>query len=450
MKKVDDGTSRATRFRAGRELRRQIRRSVHGSWAPPKDRPDPVERLVELDRGRRASLTPIRYARMASSPFAFYRGAAGLMAADLSETPRTGLTVQLAGDAHVGNFGLFATPERNLVFDADDFDETLPGPWEWDLKRLGASLVLVARWNHFSGETGREAARTASASYRHHVRDLARIPYLDAWYSHLDLRSANRLVGGRAQRLFERELAAAQRRTMFRAFPQLARRVGRTARIRDEPPLIRHYSSAVDRRSIEEAFRRYRSSVPEERRTLLDRYRLVDVAEKVVGVGSVGTRCAIGLFLADPDLLEPLFLQVKEALPSVYEPYLGRARFSSHAERVVVGQRLVQEASDLFLGWTHSSGHDFYVRQLRDMRYASDLTALGPNQLLAQAELCGVSLARAHARTGDPAALAGYLGTGAAFDEALARFSEAYARQTERDHAELRRAVKRGRVATAG
>ena len=443
------GRSRAERYRAGRELRRQVRRSAQADWSPARDRADPIDLLRAADGGRVPALLPIRYARMASSPFAFLRGAAVVMARDLSTTRTTGLAVQLVGDAHPGNFGLFATPERDQVFDANDFDETTPGPWEWDVKRLASGLVLVARANRLSGKLGRAAARAAARAYRHRLEALAGMRYLDAWYAHLDLAGAAQEVGAIARRWLRRELPVARLRTGFHAFPRLARRTGAHVRIRDDPPLLRHFDRSGDEAAAREVFRSYRENLADDRRVLLDRYRLVDVAQKVVGVGSVGTRCSIGLFLADPDLEEPLFLQVKEARASVYERYLGRSPYRSHAERVVVGQRLVQEASDLFLGWGRAGPHDFYVRQLRDMKFASDLSSLGPRALLGLAELCGASLARAHARTGDAAAIAGYLGRGEGFDEAMVRFGEGYAHQTEEDHAVLLKAIATGRLPAA-
>jgi uncharacterized protein (DUF2252 family) len=426
-----------------------VRRSTQAVWDPPHDRTDPVDLLVTGNRGKVRELLPIRYARMAASPFGFLRGAAGIMAKDLADTPCTGLRVQLVGDAHVGNFGLFATPERDQVFDANDFDETIAGPWEWDLKRLATSLVLVGRGNQLPRGVVRDAGRTAARAYRTHLQALARMRYLDTWYSHLDLAEASHEVGPRGLRLLQKELPAARQRTGYHAFPRLVRVAGGRARIRDASPLLRHFPRPGDEAIVREAFRRYRSTLPAERCALFDRYRLVDVAQKVVGVGSVGMRCAIGLFLADPDVTDPLFLQVKEAVASVHEPFVGRSPYRNHAERVVVGQRLIQEASDIFLGWGPSGSRDFYVRQLRDMKFASDLTTLGPRQLLGQAELCGTALARAHARTGDAAAIAGYLGQGEAFDQAITRFAEAYARQTEEDHAALRRAIATGRLPAA-
>ncbi len=440
------GLSRASRLRSGRELRHRLRRSTQARWSPAKDRDDPVDLLEAADRGRVRSLLPIRYGRMAASPLGFLRGAATIMARDLATTPRTGLEVQLVGDAHAANFGLFATPERDVVFDANDFDETIVGPWEWDLKRLATSLVLVADLNRLPRRLGRLAARTAARAYRDRMRRFASLPYLETWYAHLDLDEAAREVGAPALRLLRKELPVARQRTGFHAFPHLARPGRRGPRIRDDPPLLRHYAGRAEAAMAREAFRSYRAALPPERRALFDRYRLVDVAMKVVGVGSVGTRCAVGLFLGDPDVVEPLFLQVKEAVASAWEPFVGRSPYANHAERVVVGQRLVQEASDIFLGWGRGGGHDFYVRQLRDMKFVSDMAAVGPKQLPGLAELCGAALARAHARTGDPAAIAGYLGSGGAFDEAVTAFAGAYADQTQRDHAALVRAIARGRL----
>ncbi len=398
------------------------------------------------DAGKVADLLPIRYGRMAVSPFGFLRGAAGIMSRDLSGTPSTGLRVQIVGDAHVANFGLFATPERDQVFDANDFDETIPGPWEWDLKRLATSLLLVAGENRFPRRAARLAAVTAARSYRTRMLRFAGMRFLDTWYSHLDLAEAPHAVGRRALRLLRQEIPRARERTGFHAFPRVAERRHGRARIRDDPPLIRHLAPAREERAVRDAFREYRAALPPERRPLFERYRLADVAQKVVGVGSVGTRCALGLFLGDDDVSEPLFLQVKEARASVHEPFVGRSPYANHAERVVVGQRLVQEASDVFLGWSRSDGHDFYVRQLRDMKFSSELTALGPTALVGQAELCGAVLARAHARTGDAAAIAGYLGPGDGFDTAIVAFAESYARQTVQDHARLKRAIATGRL----
>ncbi|HYA58479.1 MAG TPA: DUF2252 domain-containing protein [Thermoplasmata archaeon] len=436
--------SRAARYRAGKALRHKVPRSSHAHWRPSKDRPDVVELLQVADRDRVTSLLPVRYGRMASSAFGFLRGSAGVMAHDLTSTPSTGLPVQMAGDAHVGNFGIFATPERDEVFDVNDFDETLVGPWEWDLKRLVTSLVLVGRMNGFPGRICRVAVRSAIRAYRDRMEAYARMRYIDIWYAHLDLAEVSLEVRKEGRRLFAREVAEARDRTGFRAFPRMTSLVRGQSRIREAPPLIVHYSTALAERNVREVFERYSAELPPERRDLLDRYVLQDVAQKVVGIGSVGTRCAVGLFLSDRDLLDPLFLQIKEAGSSVFEKYLGPAPYPNHAERVVVGQRSIQEASDIFLGFSSAGGRDYYVRQLRDMKLASDLLALGPRSLFGQAQLCGASLARSHARTGDPAEIAGYLGSGEAFGTALTAFAEAYARQSESDHQTLVTALKRG------
>jgi len=447
-RRVEPGLSnRAARFEAGKALRRRVPRSNHARWSAPKDRPDPLELLRASDRWRIPRLVPIRYGRMALSPFAFLRGSAAVMAYDLAGTPSTGLRVQLAGDAHASNFGIFATPERNRVFDVNDFDETLPGPWEWDVKRLATSVTLVGRQNGATRAETRRATRAAVRSYRLLISEYSRMRYLDTWYSHIDLESVDRLVRRAGRQVIGRAMARARRRTAFHAFPHLVESVGGRWRIRDEPPLTVHYEGSGEETAARSFYDRYRRSLPEERRMLLDRYRLVDVAQRVAGVGSVGTDCSVMLLLADGDVPDPLFLQLKQALPSVLEPYAGASAYRNPAQRVVTGQHLVQEASDVFLGWGQIGTKDVYVRQLRDMKFSFDVGAMGPRALLGHAELCGSALARAHARTGDPAAIAGYLGERDLFDRALVRFAEAYADQTERDHAELRRAIRRGRVA---
>jgi uncharacterized protein (DUF2252 family) len=416
-------------------------------FTAPKDRPDPVELLANTDRTRVRSLLPIRYGRMSASPFAFLRGAAAVMAADLATTPTTGLRVQLCGDAHLCNFGIFATPERDRVFDLNDFDETLPGPWEWDVKRLATSLVVAGRGNGFDRADGRRAAESAVRCYRESMNAFAGMRYLDIWYAHLDLTSLSKQVRREGRKWFDRAMEQAQRRTSLHVFPKMTRRVNGQYRIRDDPPLIAHYRDPADADSSGKFFDRYLRSLPDERRRLLDRYHLVDVAQKVVGVGSVGTVCSVLLLLGDSDLIDPLFLQLKEAGPSALEPYAGASAFPNHAQRVVHGQHLIQEASDIFLGWSALQSRDFYVRQLRDMKFSADITTLGPRAFLGQAELCGTALARAHARSGDPVRISGYLGARDVFDRAVARFAESYADQTERDHRALLRAIKRGRVA---
>jgi uncharacterized protein (DUF2252 family) len=437
--------SRSERRRAGRLLRQKVPRSSHAAWLAPTARDDPLEILARADRGRLPRLLPIRYGRMSISPFTFLRGAAGVMAHDLAHTPRTGLEAQLCGDAHLNNFGMFATPERAQVFDINDFDETLRGPWEWDVKRLATSVVLAGRQNGAVRPFTRNAARRAVRAYRRAMGQFASMRYDDIWYFHLDP-SAARPAPPTSRKLLERAARRARRGTSLHAFPRMAEAAGGRFRIRDARPLIVHYR---DDRALEESrafFERYRATLPDERRMLLDRYHVVDSAQKVVGVGSVGLTCAVLLLVGDPDVPDPLFLQLKEATASALEEVLGRAPYENHAERVVVGQHMVQEASDVFLGWSRHRGRDFYVRQLRDMKFSYDLSTLGPGQFVTQAELCGTALARAHARTGDPAGIGGYLGSGAVFDESVARFAEAYADQTEQDFRQLRTAIRRGRL----
>jgi uncharacterized protein (DUF2252 family) len=439
-------TSRAERLAAGRALRRRVPRSSHATWVAPRDRPDPIRLLEKSDATRVRKLLPIRYGRMATSPFAFLRGSASVMASDLSTTPGTGVRVQLCGDAHLSNFGLFGTPERDTVFDVNDFDETLPGPWEWDVKRLAVSLVGAGRQNGFSRGANRRAVLTAVRCYRESMQAFAGMRYLDVWYSHIDVSSVSEPVKRYGRQLFDRAVERARRQTSLHVFPKVVRRVQGEYRIRDDPPLIAHYRNSSDAASSRTFYERYLRTLPEERRRLLDRYHLVDVAQKVVGVGSVGTVCSVLLLMADSDVIDPWFLQLKEAGPSALEPYAGASRYANHAERVVTGQHLIQEATDAFLGWSSLDSRDFYVRQLRDMKFSSDITALGPKAFVGQAELCGTALARAHARSGDPALISGYLGDRDLFDRALARFAEAYADQTERDYRELLKAIRKGRL----
>jgi uncharacterized protein (DUF2252 family) len=439
----------AQRFADGKALRRRVPRSSHGEWVAPNDRTDPVALLEESNKSRVPRLVPIRIGRMAESPFTFLRGAANIMARDLSGTPTTGLRVQLAGDAHIGNFGMFATPERDRVFDANDFDETLPGPWEWDVKRLATSLVLASQQDRETGLVARKSARAAVRAYREHLTALSQRPYQEVWYSHIDVGSIPESVNRLGRKEVGRAHRRAKRRTGLYAFPKLTEKVRGRYRMKESPPLIQRYEDAVDILESRKFFDQYRATLPPERRMLLERYRLEDVAQKVVGVGSVGTVCSVLLLLADDNADDPLFLQLKEANASVLEPYAGPSRYTSHAERVVVGQRLIQEASDIFLGWSSLAGRDYYVRQLRDMKFSVDVSAMGPKAFLGHAQLCGSALARAHARTGDPATIAGYLGEKATFDEAITEFAVSYAEQTVRDHRALLRAIRSGRIASA-
>ncbi|MCI4324748.1 MAG: DUF2252 domain-containing protein [Thermoplasmata archaeon] len=440
------GETRSARASAGKAARRRVPRSSHASWLPPKDRPDPVEILQEGATSRRRELLPIRYGRMSLSPFAFLRGSAAVMAHDLAGTPSTGFRVQLCGDAHVSNFGVFATPERDRVFDVNDFDETLPGPWEWDVKRLATSVVLVGRQNGLGRLPSRRLARASVRSYRSAMAQFASMRYLDIWYSHIDLSAMPPTVDRAGREEVGGDVRKARGRTGLYAFPKIAERVGRGYRIRDHPPLITHFRRSADDERSREFFDRYRTSLPSDRRMLLDRYHVEDVARKVVGVGSVGTDCSVMLLMADSDLLDPLILQLKEATTSALAPYAGPSRFSDPAERVVVGQRAIQEASDVILGRSASGGRSYYVRQLRDMKFSTDPGGLSAKELGGRAELCGAALGRAHARTGDPARIAGYLGDGEIFDEAVAEFADAYADQVVRDHRTLLQAIRQKRV----
>ena len=436
---------RSARYEAGRALREHVPHEAHAEWAPAPGRPDPIALLQEQAVSRVPDLVPIRYGRMLASPFAFLRGAALVMAADLAETPSSGIRVQLAGDAHVANFGFYASPERDLLFDVNDFDETLPGPWEWDVKRLAASAVVASRSMGHPRSDGLAAARSAAGAYRRATRSLARLRTLDVWYAHIDEAEIAAAAHGPAARMLREVVARAFERDTTHALDLATDHATGEQRIADAPPLIVHRPDLVDVDRLLPRLERYRRTLVSDRRALLARYRLTDVALKVVGVGSVGTRCYVAYLSAGRD--DPLFLQVKEAQASVLERFLGKSRLRSHGERVVAGQRIVQAASDAFLGWgSDHAGHDYYWRQLRDWKGSFDVAAMRPADLDACARLCGAALARAHARSGDPVTLAGYLGAGAAFERSVAAFAASYADQTERDVAALKAAVAAGRI----
>jgi len=404
---------------------------------------------------------PIRWGRMSASPFAFYRGSAVLMAADLAPLPRTELTVQLCGDAHLSNFGLYGSPERELLFDVNDFDETLPGPFEWDLKRLAASFVLACRNNGLDEEVARETALAASRSYREHMTAYAEMRELDVWYSHIvadDLlemvragrinKKASKAVVKAGVKYTEKGFAKARGRDSLQAAGKLTEVVEGLRRIVDQPPLVMHLQELDDSMHGYRLFEQYRATLEDDRRELLSRYEVVDVARKVVGVGSVGTRCIIVLLIGrDND--DPLFLQVKEAGPSVLEPYLGRSRFTHCGHRVVAGQRLTQAASDIFLGWmTGQPGkRHFYWRQLRDMKGSIETELLKGPGLEILATVCGWTLARGHARSGHRIAIASYLGVSDRFDQGIADFAVSYADQAEKDYETVLKAIKRGKIA---
>jgi len=440
------------RITAGKRLRERTPRKSHAGWNPPENRPDPVDLLIENSQGRMEELIPIRYGRMAASPFAFYRGAAAIMASDLAHTPSTGSNIVICGDCHLLNFGGFATTERRLIFDINDFDEVSIAPWEWDVKRLTASFVIAGRANGLKETDSREAALLAAQGYRLRMAEYANMTILEAWYDSLDLNEiiAN-IENKQAKRFYTKKLQQATDKSAHeKEFAKLAFVSGDRPRIIDQPPLIFHMGDMRDeeiRTRVERAVIDYLASLSPERRVLLSRYQLEDVANKVVGVGSVGTFCGIALFTSGGG--DSLFLQFKQARPSVLEPYTGATAFTHAGQRVVVGQRVMQAASDMFLGWYTGRGdfgHHFYVRQLRDAKIKPVVEIMGATELKNYANLCGRALARAHTRSGDAAVLSGYMGKSTSFEEALADFSAAYADQNERDHAALLDAIRAGRV----
>jgi uncharacterized protein (DUF2252 family) len=446
----------------GRELRRTVPRSSHAEFAAAPGRPDPVELLEVQARSRVPELVPIRYGRMLVSPFAFFRGAALIMAQDLAGTPRSGLDVQCCGDAHLSNFGVFASPERRLVFDINDFDETLQGPWEWDVKRLAASVLIAGRDNGLGAAQQHRAVLDTVAEYRAAIGRFAAIGDLDVWYAHLDVENAlaelSPQLRPRQVKRTKRQIAKARTRDSMSTFAKLARDVDGRVRIVADPPLVVPIDQLAEERGRDRLFnrlqrllRRYRESLQHDRRVLLERFELADFARKVVGVGSVGTQAWIALLLGR-DRDDPLFLQVKQAQPSVLEQFTATSEFDNHGERVVTGQRLMQATSDIFLGWVRvGSGPadqrgDFYGRQLRDWKGSVEIDRLGPGAMSTYGRLCGWTLARAHARRGDRIAIAAYLGRKPVFDEAIASFAKAYADQNERDYRALSEAVESGRV----
>jgi uncharacterized protein (DUF2252 family) len=445
--------------------RRAVPRSSHAGWEPGADRPDPVATLEAQGATRVQELLPIRYGRMLESPFAFYRGAAAIMAADLAVTPVSGIRTQLCGDAHLSNFGGFAAPDRSLVFDLNDFDETQPGPWEWDLKRLVASFAIAGRDNGFDVRERRQATRAAARSYREAMRTFAEMRAIDLWYLRLDhdelVARWQSQVSRRRRRSVDRVAEKARTKDSLRALSKLTDRVDGEPRFKSDPPLlvpIHELLPADEERDVAAELRRllrdYQRSLPPQYRRLLDRYRPVDFARKLVGVGSVGTRAWIVLLLG-PREGDPLVLQVKEANPSVLEPYSRAVRTRTQGRRVVEGQQLMQAAGDILLGHLRVSAgldgvaRDFYVRQLWDSKAAAEVELMDPKTMSVYAEMCGWTLARAHARSGDPAAIAAYTGRSDTLDRALAEFAEAYADQNERDYAALESAVGSGRI-TAG
>jgi uncharacterized protein (DUF2252 family) len=445
----------------GKAARAEVPRSVHGAWEPASNRRDPVDLLEEQAASRVPELVPVRYGRMLVSPFTFFRGAAYPMAADLAGAPRTGLHVQLCGDAHLSNFGAFAAPDRRLVFSVNDFDETLPGPFEWDVKRLVASFAVAGRDRGFDAKQRGSINRTVTRAYREAMRAFAGMGNLDVWYARVEIdelfERAAELGTAKQVKRFERNVAKARSKDSMKAFAKLTEMVDGEPRIAGDPPLIVPVEDVVPPAEhhrldsfVRDVIRSYRRTLTADRRRLLERFRYVHMARKVVGVGSVGTRAWIMLLLGR-DAADPLFLQFKEAEASVLEPFLGKSTFARHGQRVVEGQRLMQAASDIMLGWVRTrvdgSQRDFYIRQLWDAKGSALVELMNPAAMTVYAEVCGRTLARAHARSGDAIAIASYLGGGDAFDRALASFAESYADQNERDYRALQEAVASGRVA---
>jgi uncharacterized protein (DUF2252 family) len=451
------------RVARGKAARNKVPRVSHGTWEPAVNRPDPIALLEEQAESRIPELVPIRYGRMTISPLTFYRGAALLMASDLAATPRSKLTAQLCGDAHLSNFGVFASPERQMMFDINDFDETLPGPWEWDVKRLAASFEIAGRDRGFSRADQRAIVVAGTREYRQRMREAAGRSNLDVWYADVEVEALVELlrteVGEKHATAAERSVAKARTHDSMQAFAKLTREVGGGRRIVADPPLIVPIEDLLApgaaRDEIEGSMRKllraYRRTLGSDRQYLLEQFRYVHMARKVVGVGSVGTQAWILLLLGRDDQ-DPLFLQAKEAEASVLERFIGRSRHANHGQRVVAGQRLMQAASDIFLGWQRVSAadgttRDFYVRQLRDRKGSANVETMSALETTLYARLCGATLARAHARSGDRIAIASYLGKSDAFDRAIADFSSAYADQNERDHRALVEAVNSGRLA---
>ena len=437
-------------YKQGKKLRDKCPRPSHAVWKPTAGRPDPIDLLEESSKGRLRELIPIRYGRMLQSPFTFYRGAALNMADDLSHTPVTGLHVQACGDAHLLNFGGYATPERREIFDINDLDETLPAPWEWDVKRLSASFVLACRNNGFKDDVARDAVLACVRSYRRRMAEFSQMPVLDVWYSRTEVEDLIALVEypEALERGRKRLAKTGNESTTEHEFPKLTMMVENLPVIKENPPLIYHLAEEAHKEFFTNAhktFLGYRDTLEDDRRMLLDRFQVRDIAIKVVGVGSVGTYCAIALLLAGEH--DELFLQIKEAKASVLERYAGKSIYPNHGQRVVTGARRMQSASDLFLGWTEGwEGRHFYIRQLKDMKLKPMVEVFNKSTMTQYAKFCGWVLARAHARSGQPALISGYLGKSEKFDEAIADFSVAYANQSERDHALLVSAVRKGRL----
>lgn len=438
------------KYETGKELRKKVSRSSHGSWEPQHNRFDPVELIIHSSEGRIESLLPIRYARMMQSAFSFYRGAAAIMAADLFHTPSSGIRTQLCGDCHLMNFGGFATPERNLVFDINDFDETNPGPWEWDLKRLAASFAIACEWRNFSAIECKKIAWQVVKSYQQHMEEFCDLSVLQIWYTQLDLTDLVASNPDKEIRKLNEQMIKKAKETAAhdKEFAKLTYLQDNRARIKDNPPLIYHPDDDTEKKILSRAanaFKKYAETLPADKKALLGRYSLQDVAIKVVGVGSVGNICGIALFMSDTG--EPIFLQFKQARASVLEEWTGRSEFNHHGERVVMGQKMIQSASDMFLGWTTGEeGRQFYIRQLNDTKVKPVLEVKNQKNMADYATACGWALARAHARTSDPNIISGYIGRSDAFPDAISDFSMAYAEQNEKDYQKMLQAIRAGKI----
>ncbi len=453
----------AERAERGKQARAAVPRASHAAFDPPANRPDPVDLLERQAKTRVPELVPVRYGRMLVSPFTYYRGAALPMASDLATTPASGLTVQVCGDAHLSNFGVYASPERRLVFDVNDFDETLPGPWEWDVKRLAASLEVAARGNGFPAKQRREITVATVARYRAAMRRFAGMGNLDVWYAHAELdqfvAQFQALLDARQRKQVAKSMAKARTRDSLQELAKLTQLVDGQPRIKADPPLLVPIADLLAEQTDTAGFEsqlvgmvaKYRRTLETDRRFLLEQFEFADMARKVVGVGSVGTRCWIILLLGR-DESDPLFLQVKEAPPSVLAAYVGASKYANQGQRVVAGQRLMQATSDIFLGWERTEQgldgrqRDFYVRQLRDWKFSVNIEEMIPRGMRLYGELCGWTLARAHARSGDRIAIAAYLGGSDSFDRAIADFAVSYADQNERDYDALAKAAAAGRI----
>ena len=433
------------RLEIGKTLRESVPRESHGEWNAPSNRRDPIEILIESNAGRMQDLIPIRHGRMALSPFTFLRGSASVMASDLSFTPNMGHTVQICGDCHLSNFGLFATPERNLIFDVNDFDETIPGPWEWDLKRLAASVYVAYTVSGMSAKDAYTLTIKCVQAYRLAMRRGAGMSALDIWYLQFDIKLLlDAFQSGNVQKRVKMADAIARQRVSKYLFPKLTEEVDGKKRFLDEPPLLVHIKDKKIIDTMLKTLEQYRESMPHEKRVLLDRYTFQDLAMKVVGVGSVGTRCAVILLSASEN--DNLILQIKEARNSVIEPYVEKSAYENNGQRVVVGQKIMQSASDVLLGWTKLRDRDYYVRQLKDMKVSAVIETQPYEVAEAYVTTCGWTLAKAHARSGDPAIIAGYLGKGSAMEYALADFARDYCQQTIEDHEALIEAIESGRL----